>query len=85
LSLYSLFTQKSLAEVCLEFEGKQFSEFKPKLASTLIDHLSPIRSTMHKLLADEASLLQYLKKGADAANAIACKNMREIRQTLNMV
>jgi tryptophanyl-tRNA synthetase len=85
LSLYSLFTQKSLAEVCLEFEGKQFSEFKPKLASTLIDHLSPIRSTMHELLADEASLLQYLKKGADAANAIACKNMQEIRQALNMV
>jgi tryptophanyl-tRNA synthetase len=84
LSLYSLFTQKSLVEVCLEFEGKQFSEFKPKLASALIDHLSPIRSTMIELLADQASLLQHLRKGADAANVIAYKNMQEIRQALNM-
>lgn len=85
LSLYGIFTQTSLQNVLTEFEGKQFSEFKPKLASAMIDHLSPIRNTMLELLADEATLLRHLKKGADAANAIASVNMKEIRQALNMV
>ncbi len=51
----------------------------------MIDHLSPIRKTMLELLGDEAALLQHLKNGADAANAIASINIKEIRQALNMV
>ena len=85
LSLYAIFTQTSLQNVLTEFEGKQFSEFKPKLASAMVDHLSPVRKAMLELLADEAALLQHLKKGADAANTIACDNMKEIRRALNMV
>jgi tryptophanyl-tRNA synthetase len=85
LSLYGIFTKISLQKVLTEFEGKLFSEFKPKLASVIVDHLSPIRNTMLELLADEAVLLQYLKKGADAANSIAAVHIKEIRQSLNMV
>ncbi len=85
LSLYALFTNSSLAKVIQEFEGKQFSEFKPKLAEATISHLAPIRDAMIKLLADEAMLLQHLKKGADAANTIAKKTIKDVRSALNMV
>lgn len=85
LSLYAFFAQTSLQNVLTEFEGKLFSEFKPKLTSVMIDHLSPVRNTMLELLGDEATLLQYLKKGADGASSIACMHLKEIRQALNMV
>ena len=74
-----------MQNVLTEFEGKLFSEFKPKLASVMVDHLSPVRKTMLELLADEETLLLYLKKGAEAANTIACANIKEIRQALNMI
>lgn len=85
LSLYSVFAQISLEKVCQEFEGKLFSEFKSKLANVIISHLEPVRSTMLKLLADESTLLQYLKKGSESANAIAYTTIKEVRQSLNMV
>jgi len=85
LSLYALFTNNSLLKVVQEFEGKQFSEFKPKLAETIISHVAPIREKMLKLLSDEKSLLQHLQKGADAAHAIADKTIKGVRSALNMV
>lgn len=85
LSLYSIFTKIPLQKVLIEFEGKLFSEFKPKLADLMIDHLSSVRKTMLELLADEVTLLSYLKMGAEAANAIASVHIKEIRQSLNMV
>lgn len=85
LSLYALFTNSSLAQVAQEFEGKQFSEFKPKLAEATISHLEPIRETMLKLLSDESSLLQHLQKGAGAAHVIADKTIKDVRCALNMV
>ncbi|MFN6414388.1 MAG: tryptophan--tRNA ligase [Pseudomonadota bacterium] len=85
LSLYALFTNNSLLKVVQEFEGKQFSEFKPKLAETIISHVAPIREEMLKLLSDEKSLLQHLQKGADAAHAIADKTIKGVRSALNMV
>lgn len=85
LNLYALFTNSSLAKVVQEFEGKPFSEFKPKLTEATINHLAPIRSAMIELLADEAALLDYLQKGAEAANNIAGANIKEVRHALNMV
>lgn len=85
LNLYALFTNSSLAKVCQEFEGKQFSVFKPRLTEVTINHLAPIRDTMIELLNDPSSLLAHLKKGADAANVIAEKTIHEVRVLLNMV
>ncbi|MBP9829750.1 MAG: tryptophan--tRNA ligase [Proteobacteria bacterium] len=85
LNLYALFTNSSLTKVVQEFEGKPFSEFKPKLTEATINHLAPIRSAMIELLADEAALLDYLQKGAEAANSIAGANIKEVRHALNMV
>lgn len=85
LNLYALFSNSSLTKVVQEFEGKPFSEFKPKLTEATINHLAPIRNVMIELLADEAALLDYLQKGAEAANSIAAANIKEVRHALNMV
>ena len=85
LNLYAIFTSTSLERVCQDFEGKLFSEFKLKLADVTVAHLGPIREKMLELLADETSLLQYLKKGSDAANAVGSAHLKEVRQALNMV
>ena len=44
-----------------------------------------INQRMIELLADEAALLDYLQKGAEAANSIAAANIKEVRHALNMV
>lgn len=85
LNLYALFSDRSLASVVQEFEGKQFSEFKPKLAEVIICHLAPIRQTMLELLNDGPALMAHLQKGAEAAHAIADKTIKDVRLALNMV
>lgn len=85
LNLFAIFAKTSLPQVLTEFEGKMFSEFKPKLTVAMIEHIAPIRNHMLDLLNDEASLFSHLKNGADAANIIAAKHMDQVRKALNMV
>lgn len=85
LNLFAIFTNTSIDKVLEEFEGKLFSEIKSKLSDATINHMNPIRLKMIELLADEPTLIQYLKNGADSANSIVKPHCQEIRQALNML
>ncbi len=85
LNLYAIFTQNSIEKVLEEFEGKLFSEVKSKLSDATINHMEPIRLQMIRLLNDESTLIQYLKKGANAANSLVEPHMQEIRHSLNLL
>ena len=85
LNLYAIFTNTVIDKVLEEFEGKLFSEIKSKLCDATIAHISPIRLKMLNLLADESTLINYLKNGSDAANKIVKPHLEEVRQALNML
>ncbi len=85
LGIYAGFSGKNLEEVCVEFEGAQFSIFKQKLAEQIIEALNPIRVKMLSLLEDEQYLDQILQRGSDKAREIAAQNMDEIQSIIGLL
>ncbi len=79
LGIYSSLKNQSLEKSIIEFEGKNFSEFKNKLSETLIDTVEPISREIKKLLNEENYLDKILLEGSDKANKIASKKIKEIK------
>ena len=79
LGIYSSLKNQNLEKTIIEFEGKNFSEFKNKLSETLIDTIDPISREIKKLLNDENYLDKILLEGSDKADKIASKKIKEIK------
>ena len=80
LGIYSSLKNQDLEKSIIEFNGKQFSEFKEKLSLVLIEKIEPISLRIKKLLNDEKYLDEILLKGAEKADKIASKKIKEIKE-----
>jgi tryptophanyl-tRNA synthetase len=80
LGIYSSLKNQKLENSVNEFNGKQFSEFKEKLSEVLIEKIEPISLEIKKLLNDEKYLDEILLKGAEKADKIASKKIKEIKE-----
>ena len=80
LGIYSSLKSQNLDSSIKEFQGKQFSEFKEKLSEILIEKIEPISIKIKKLLNDEKYLDEILLKGAEKADKIASKKIKEIKE-----
>jgi len=80
LTVYSLFSEKTVKEIEKEFQQKNYSEFKQSLTEVLIKSLEPLRKKRKDLLSKEASLLQILDQGAGKARIIAEATMEKVRK-----
>lgn len=78
LSIYSVFSGKSIDEAVLEFQGKGYGEFKLAVGETVASKLMPIQAEQAKLLANKDYLNQVLISGAQRANAIARKTLSKV-------
>ena len=76
LGIYSSLSGQNLEKTISEFNGKNFSEFKLKLADLIVDKISPISNEINKIQKDKNFIDDVLQKGADKANIIASKNQR---------
>ena len=85
LGIYAALSDTSLEETCQTFEGANFSTFKKDLADQIIAVMDPIRREMLALLKDPATLDGVLKKGGEAANDLASKNLREIKEIIGFL
>jgi tryptophanyl-tRNA synthetase len=73
LGIYSSLKNQNLEKSIIEFNGKNFSEFKEKLSETLIETIDPISKEIKKLLNDENYLDKILFEGSNKANKLASK------------
>ena len=65
-----------------KFKSAQFSEFKKELAELAVSKLAPVTSEFNKLKQDKAFLIKTLREGAEKANEIAEKNLKEVKETV---
>tara|TARA_B100000029_G_scaffold309631_1_gene302156 strand:- start:1125 stop:2126 length:1002 start_codon:yes stop_codon:yes gene_type:complete len=82
LGIYSSLSNQSLTDTINEFSGKNFSEFKKKLADLVVDKISPISSEINKLQKDEKFIDKVLKDGAEKANKIASEKVKNIKKII---
>ena len=52
----------------MNFQGKNFSEFKEKLSQVLVEKISPISKEIKKLLNEKSFLDEILDEGYEKAN-----------------
>ena len=80
LGIYSSLTNSKLENSLKNFAGKNFSEFKDKLADELVNKIEPISNEIKKLLGDKSYLDEILLDGVEKANLIASKKIERIKE-----
>ena len=85
VNLYGIFSSiqnQNLNKTINDFKGKNFSEFKNKLADVLVEKIYPISNEIKKLLKDEKYIDNILKIGSIEAEKIARKKVNDIKQKI---
>ena len=82
LGIYSSLSNQSLKNSINEFAGKNFSQFKDKLADLVVDKMSPISSEIIKLNKDNDYIDKILKEGGRRANEIASKKVEDMKKII---
>ena len=82
LEIYSSLTSSTLHKSVNDFDGKNFSEFKEKLAQVLIEKINPISIEIKKLINDKMFLDQILLNGHEKANSIASNKIKKIHEII---
>ena len=85
MGIYSALSAENIDALCSEYSGQPFSSFKNALTEILIESLRPIREKMQHLLQHPDELDKVLYDGADIANLLAEKHIKEIREVLGMI
>jgi len=85
LTIYSLFSKKSIKNLEKEFKGKGYEEFKKSLILLLTNSLEPFRKKRKELLTREVYIKEILTQGAKKAQAIAQSTIKEVRQKMGLL
>jgi len=84
ISIYASINGISVAQVLIEFGGKNFSTFKSKLSESIIEKICPIGKEIKKLLQDKNYLISVLENGANKADLIAKINLKKIYKIIGL-
>ena len=82
LGIYSSMRNQSLLESINEFSGKNFSDLKEKLTEIIIEKITPISNEINKLQKDFKFIDEVLYEGAQKAEEIASKKVKEIKKII---
>jgi len=82
LGIYSSLTNSTLDKSIKDFDGKNFSEFKAKLAQILVEKINPISVEIKKLINDKEYLDKILLNGHKKANSVASNKIKKIHEII---
>ncbi len=82
LGIYASLSNQTLSNTINEFAGKNFSEFKQKLSHLVVEKISPISNEINKLKKDNSFIDKILEEGAEKAEKIASKKVKEIKKII---
>jgi tryptophanyl-tRNA synthetase len=84
ITIYSLFTDKSIKDIEKEFKNKGYADFKKSLADLLIDKLEPFRRKKKEFGLKEEYVRDILNKGAKKAEVLAKETIIEVRKKMGL-
>jgi len=85
LTIYASLTAKSITDAESDFAGKGYGDFKGAVAEVVVDYLKPVRDKANELLQDEVHLNKLLKIGAEKAEAVASKTLKDTYSALGLI
>ena len=84
LTIFSLFSDKSIKTLEKNFKEKGYSEFKKSLANLLVNSLKQFRRKRKELLSREVYVHEILNLGVKKAQTIAQSTMHEVRKKMGL-
>ncbi|MFA5891488.1 MAG: tryptophan--tRNA ligase [Actinomycetota bacterium] len=78
LTIYSVVTGKTVAELEAEYEGKGYGDFKSGLADAIVAHLEPLQARYREFTSDPAELARVLEIGARKAQEVAAATVADV-------
>ncbi len=84
VTIYASLTDRTRASVLEEYAGSGWGIFKPALADIAVAKLAPITEKMRELLQDPVEIDRVLIHGAEHANALTQKHLREVKEIVGL-
>lgn len=84
LTIYSLFSGKSIKEIEKKFKNSGYEKFKKQVAEILINSLEPFRRKRNELLSREVYVKEILNKGRKKAEVIARSTVQDVRKKMGL-
>jgi len=85
LTIYSLFSGKSVKELEKKFKGSGYEKFKKQLTELLINSLEPLRRKRKELLSREVYVKEILEQGRKRAQIIAQSTIADVKKKMGLV
>ena len=85
ISIYSVITGKSIAEIEAEFDGKGYGDFKLAVGEAVASTLSPIPAKYNDLLKNKDYLESIYKTGAELAGKIAYRTLSKVNKKVGFI
>ncbi|MEG2671700.1 MAG: tryptophan--tRNA ligase [Ruthenibacterium sp.] len=78
MTIYSVFTGKTMAEIEREFDGRGYGDFKVAVADSISKVFAPMQAEYSRILADKTYLDGILQEGAARAAQIANRTVNKV-------
>lgn len=85
LTIYSLFSGKSISELEKKFKRRGYEEFKRSLTKLLINSLEPFQRKRKELLQREVYVKEILEKGRKRAQLLAQSTITEVKKKMGLI
>ena len=84
LTIYHLFSRKSVKDLEKQYKGKGYAEFKKDLAGVIIKGLQPFQEQRKKLEKNPQLVKKILAEGEKKAQKIAKETMKEVKKKMGL-
>ena len=85
LTIYSVLSGKTIADLEAEYVGKMYGHLKVDLAEVVEQTLKPVREKYYELMKDRTHLDQLLRAGADRAEERAQITLKNVYEAVGLV
>jgi len=85
VGIYGALANLSRAEVCRQYGGKGFADFKKDLSDLAVSVMGPIGAEMQRLVSEPGYVDDILRRGAERANEIAERHIKEVHDIIGLL
>jgi tryptophanyl-tRNA synthetase len=85
MTIYSVLSGKTIADLEKAYEGKMYGHLKVDLAQLVVETLRPVKEKYDDLMKNRDYLDQLLKDGASRAQVRARKTLDEVYRTIGLL
>ncbi len=85
LTIYSVLSERSIEEICKDYEGKMYGHLKVDLADLVVDTLKPVQEKYEDLMKNKDHLEALMEKGAQKARLRAADTLKKVYETTGLI